>query len=58
MRKIGAIFGAHTVSLKVTRPVTLIIMQNLVFADFTIKMSVEAPVYFSIVLGLKSNKSN
>ena len=33
-------------------------MQNLVFADFTMKVTVEALVYFSIVLGLKANKSN
>ena len=54
----GIIFGAHTGPLKVTWPATPIIMQNLEFADFTMKMNVEAPVYFSIVLGLKANKSN
>ena len=32
-------------------------MQNLVFSDYAMKMTVEAPVHFSIVLILKSNES-
>ena len=37
---------------------TLINMQHLVFSDYVMKMTVEAPFYFSIVLNLKSNGSN
>ena len=33
-------------------------MQNLVFLDYAMKMTVEAPVYFSIVLSLKAYESN
>ena len=54
----GTIFGAHTVPLKVTWPATPIIMQNLVFSDYPMKVTVEAPVYFSIVLSLKSTELN
>ena len=32
-------------------------MQNLVFSDYAMKMIVEPPVYFSIVLSLKSFES-
>ena len=35
-----------------------IIMQRLGFSDYAMDMDVEAPVYFSIVLSLKSNESN
>ena len=31
---------------------------NLVFSDYAMKMTVEDPVYFSIVLSLKSSESN
>ena len=53
----GTIFGAHTVPLKVTWPATPIIMQNLVFSDYAMKMTVEVSDYFSIVLSLKSFES-
>ena len=55
---IGTIFGPDTEPLKATWPATPIIMQNLVFLDYTMKMTVEAPVYFSIVLSLKAYESN
>ena len=54
MLKIVTIFGVHDKPLKVTP----IIMQNLEFSDYVMKMTVKAPVYFSIVLSLKSNESN
>ena len=33
-------------------------LNNKVFSDYTMKMTVEAPVYFSIVVSLKANESN
>ena len=44
--KIGTISGAYTEPLKVTSPATPIIMQNLLFSDYALKMTVEAPVSF------------
>ena len=42
--KIGTIFGPHTVPLKVWWPATPLIIKNLVFSDYAMKMTVDAPV--------------
>ena len=48
----------YSARAKVTCPATPKIMQNLVFSDYTMKMTVEASLYFPIVLSLKANESN
>ena len=54
----GTIFGAHIVHIvKVTWPATPIMMKNLVFSDYAMKITFEAPIYFSTVLSLKSFES-